>query len=428
MSYPAGTLHIVSLLFLLSLTAGCSLSGDRSPAGSLKEDPALSGRNTEDGIPAHARGFSVEEFTDFTIINVRDPWQGSAGVRFRYVLSDETGRIPDSLAHLPGIQVPVSRVVCMSTTHIAMVEALGRSPSIIGVSGTSYISNEYIRGRISRGEVHDVGADQSLDYERIISLDPDVVFAYGVTAEINGMVKRLGNVGIPVVLNADYLEVEPLGKTEWIRFLASFYGLSDRADSLFRTIETEYIKYREIAGSVPRQPPAGHSPGPAAGSSASSGESSASSLSAAPASGIPRVMTGLPWKDSWYVPGANSFAAAFIRDAGGEYIWQDMESREAAPVDLESVYARGTTADIWINCGSAASLEDIRQTESRLSGMKPFRDGKVFNNTARLNSTGGNDFWEKGVMEPHLVLADLVSIFHPPALPGHELRYYRQLK
>jgi iron complex transport system substrate-binding protein len=138
-------------------------------------------------------------------------------------------------------------------------------------------------------------------------------------------------------------------------------------------------------------------------------------------------MTGLPWKDAWYVPGGKSFAAAFIRDAGGDYLWKDMESHEAAPLSLESVFERGSSSGFWINCGNALSLEDIRQTEARLAKIAPFRNGNVYNNTGRINSSGGNDFWETGVMEPHLILADLIRIFHPELLPGHELKYYRQL-
>ncbi|MEZ5071661.1 MAG: hypothetical protein R2751_12010 [Bacteroidales bacterium] len=30
----------------------------------------------------------------------------------------------------------------------------------------------------------------------------------------------------------------------------------------------------------------------------------------------PRVLTGLPWKDVWYMAGGQSFAARPIRDAG----------------------------------------------------------------------------------------------------------------
>jgi len=371
------------LVFLLCLVQACYSPGNEQVVG---KD---AGSGTTD-----ARGFRIETFPGFTILGVQDPWQGSSGNRLEYVLASDLSLIPDSLMHLPAVQTPVSRVICMSTTHVAMIEALGRTQSIVGISGPHYISNSLIRERVDAGEDLDVGADQSLNYERIVSLKPDLVMAYGITAEVSGMVKRLKDLGITVILNGDYLENEPLGKTEWLRFIAAFYEMGKEADSVFAGIQEEYENYCLLTRDLNDRP---------------------------------GVMTGLPWKDSWYVPGGNSFAAAFIRDAGGEYIWSDVVSREASPVDLESVFARGAVADFWINSGSARSLEDIRATEARLVGFKPFRERTVYNNTARLNETGGNDFWETGVMEPHLILEDLIRIFHPGLLPGHELRYYEEL-
>ena len=370
-------------VLLLALLQACSSPGrENTPTG----------RYTEGCV--YARGFRIKRYRDFSILHVMDPWQGSSGIQFRYVLASDPGTIPDSLGHLVKIQTPVSRVICMSTTHVAMIDALGMTQAIIGVSGADYISNPELKKGIEDGRISDVGADQALDMERIVSLGPDLVFAYGITADVSGMVRRLGNLGIPVILNGDYLENEPLGKSEWLKFMAAFFEMDIWADSIFGEIRDEYEKYREMTGDVDASP---------------------------------RVMTGLPWKDTWYVPGGRSFAAAFIRDAGGQYIWADLDSREAAPVDLESVFARGAGADLWINSGSALSLEDIRQTEARLVHMKPYRDGAVYNNTARLNPGGGNDFWETGVMEPHLILADLIRIFHPELLPEHDLRYYEQL-
>jgi iron complex transport system substrate-binding protein len=343
---------------------------------------------------AYARGFRIDRFNGFTLLHVVDPWQGSSGVHYRYVLAEDPGKIPDSLDFLPSVRIPVNRVICMSTTHLAMIEALGRTGSVVGISGTDYVSNPQLRKKLESGEVKDVGADQTLDIERIISLSPDVLISYGITSEVSNLVQRLGGLGIPVVLNGDYLEREPLGKTEWLKFMAAFFGMDREADSIFSRVVGSYEFYREKASEAATRP---------------------------------NVMTGLPWKDAWYIPGGESFAAAFIRDAGGHYLWEDMKSHEASPVSLESVFARGMKADIWINSGAARSLREIRQADPRLARLKPFQNGMVFNNTARLNAWGGNDFWETGVMEPNRILADLVRIFHPDMLPEYELWYYEKL-
>ena len=67
------------------------------------------------------------------------------------------------------------------------------------------------------------------------------------------------------------------------------------------------------------------------------------------------------------------------------------------------------------------------------SGLKPltdtrcFKNGEVYNNNARTNTAGGNDYYESAVVNPDIVLRDLVKIFHPE-LVQEECVYYKQLK
>ena len=375
-TYPAGLVLAACLLLLSSCKDHAA-------------NPVPAGNNE------YARGFRIEESGACRILHVINPWQGSRAVHLQYILTENPSAIPDSLRHHPVIPLPVTRVVCMSTTHVAMLDALDKSGAIVGISGSDYISNPSVRARLESGEVWDVGADQSLNYELILTLRPDLVMAYGIGAEVSGMVQRLEGLGIPVVLNADYLEDQPLGKTEWIRFVAAFFGREREADSIFSAVSAAYLRYRDLVQGREEKP---------------------------------EVMTGLPWKDAWYIPGGRSFAAAYIRDAGGTYLWEDLDSREAVPLDLEAIYARAAAADIWINCGAAGSLAEIGQTDQRLLRFRPVSTGRVFNNNARVNPAGGNDFWESGVMAPQLVLADLISIFHPEVLPDHALVYYTRLE
>jgi len=376
---------LITCLLITALSPACQHPGGRDSGSSRMLEGELQ----------YARGFRIEKAPDYKILHVINPWQGSRSILFQYILTEDPARVPDSLKKHPVIRIPVNRVVCMSTTHVAMIDALGESDAIVGISGSDYITHKALRSKLETGSVRDVGADQTLNYELILSLRPELVLAYGITAEVSGMVNRLGGLGIPVVLNGDYLEDEPLGKTEWIRFLAAFFDLDKKADSIFNSVASTYGDYKELVRDKREKP---------------------------------SVMTGLPWKDTWYIPGGKSFAAAYIEDAGGTYLWEDLDSREAVPLDLEAIYARAASADLWINCGAAMSLADILETDARLIRFKPAGAGRVFNNNARINPAGGNDFWESGVMAPHLILADLISIFHPEVLPDHELVYYMHLE
>ena len=62
------------------------------------------------------------------------------------------------------------RIVCMSSTHIAMLDAIGETGRVVGVSGIDYISNPDIQAR--RDSVGDVGYEGNINYELLLSLDP----------------------------------------------------------------------------------------------------------------------------------------------------------------------------------------------------------------------------------------------------------------
>jgi len=278
---------------------------------------------------------------------------------------------------------------------LAMINALGKASSLVGLSGSAYVYDPLIAKACERGELADVGYGESLDIERMVGLDPDVVFVYGVEGSEVGIYEKLTELGLPLVYCGEYLESSPLGKAEWIRFFAAFYQLEKEADHLFGRIDSSYQSLARLASGLEDRP---------------------------------GILSGLPWKDSWYVAGGQSFAAKLISDAGADYLWKENTSSEAFPMDLEAVYTKALMADIWINPGAARSLQDIYRVDERFGELEVWKRGRVFNNDARMGPGGGNDYWESGVVRPDLILADLIRIFHPDILPEHESFYYRQLK
>ncbi len=343
----------------------------------------------------YAQGFDIEDFGRYRIANVYNPWQKLDGKQITYFLCDQDSIIPPSRVFDVRINVPVKRVICMSTTHIAMIGALDKLESVKGISGEQYINNPWITDRIREGKIVDIGYEQGLNYELVLALQPDIIIMYGITGEVTSVLNRLTSLGIPVMLNAEYLETAPLAKMEWIKLIACLYDELETATKIFNETEKKYNELKNLTAGIDEKP---------------------------------EVLSGLPWKNTWWVPGGNSFAATFIKDAGGKYIWEDDTSREALPFDMEVVYERASQADIWINSGSAQSIKDILNTDERLQYFKPCVEKKIFNNNARLNASGGNDYWESGVICPDIILKDMISIFHPEILPGHELVYYKRIE
>jgi len=45
-----------------------------------------------------------------------------------------------------------------------------------------------------------------------------------------------------------------------------------------------------------------------------------------------------------------------------------------------------------------------------------------------MGPTGGNDFWETGVIRPDLILSDLITIFHPDIMESDSLYFYQKVE
>jgi len=322
---------------------------------------------------------------------VYNPWQGSRNVKFTYTLTHNE----NNDAHT--VKVPVERVICLSSTHLAFIDFIDEIDKVTGVSGAGFISNKRIRERIDDGQIADVGYQNYLSYEVIAALQPDVIFAYGVDGELGKIEAKLNEMGIKLVYIGEYLEETPLARAEWAVAIAAFFEKSEIAAEKIKTIANEYNQLKNIAANVADKP---------------------------------KVLINAPYRDVWYLPAAKSAVINFLKDAGGEYIFEaeTQNAKESNPTNIEYVHTKALGADIWINQNNETTLEQLKKLDARLANISAFKNKNVYNNNNQLTANGGNDFWESGVTNPQVILKDLIKIFHPQLLPEHQLFYYRKLE
>jgi len=340
--------------------------------------------------------FIIEHHDGYSKLTVLNPWQGAEEVYFDYYIADRLSSLPAGVKKSKIILRKPQRIVCTSTTHISMLDTLGGINLIKAVSGSDFVYNKELRKAIDDGRVRDIGYENGYNTELIYSLDPDLVLVYGVGSESAHDFNRLADMGIPVVFIADYLESHPLARTEWIKVYGEFLDKKEQAGELFTSVRDEYNAVLEkISGVRPDGP---------------------------------RVLLGLPFKDKWFVSPGNSYISRLIEDAGGRYLWADKRSDEAIPMSLEAVCLEAMKADFWLNPGNARSINNIRMLDHRLADLPVNSEGYVFNNIKRINARGGNDYWESGTVNPHILLKDIASILHPGLFPDYELFYYTELR
>jgi iron complex transport system substrate-binding protein len=363
--------------------------------GGNKVKNTIPANNGSEALVSRAGRFTIEKKNGWTEVKIINPWQGATGINQIYNLVRRGSGIPPGIDPLSVIYVPVQKIICMSVTHLAMISALGEERSIKGVSGTGFIFSPDILRKVEKGLIVDVGYEANLNRELILKISPDLIMIYGIGSESSGYVARIKELGIKVIINGDYLETDPLGRAEWIKLFGTLYCKENLADSIFIS---EVDKYTTLKSFISQN-----------------------------ARSRPKVLLGLPFKDTWYISPGNSFISKLISDAGGDYLWKETESSFSMPYGIESVYLRGLTADYWLNIGTVGSKNDISSVDPRLNDLPCFKNGNLFNNIKRITLNGGNDFWESGSLYPHLLLKDIATILHPELFKDQELFYYRKI-
>ena len=373
----------LSLILLLSLAfTGCH---DKSSK--------LDDFNQSLYAPEYASGFDIKgaDGKESVLITVTNPWQGADSVTTWLFIARSGEKVPEGFAGQV-LEGEAKHIVAMSSTHIAMLDAIGEVGRVAGVSGIDYISNPDIQAR--RDSIGDVGYEGNINYELLLSLDPDLVLLYGVNGA-SAMESKLEELDIPFMYVGDYLEESPLGKAEWMVALSEVAGKRGDGEKTFAAIPVRYNALKKkVADS---------------------------------ALGAPSVMLNVPYGDSWFMPSTESYAIRLISDAGGDYIYKKNTGNASKPIDLEEAYLLASDADMWLNVGMLNTLDELKASCPKFVDTRCFKTGNVYNNNARVNSSGGNDYFESAVVHPELVLRDLVKIFHPE-LVEEDFVYYKKLK
>lgn len=345
--------------------------------------------------PRFAERFSVEYFPRYKLVTVTLP----DGPAYRYLLLQCGTPRPAGLDDAELVEIPVRTVVTTSTTELPHLVELELVDRLVGHDDPDYVGSPEVRRRIAAGEVQEVGHETRLNLEILLAVDPELVLMASLGGFETEIVARLRQAGIAAVYVPSFLETTPLGRAEWILFTALFFNREDRAAAAFDEVASRYEELAALGRSARERP---------------------------------TVFTGGPIGDVWHMPGGESFMAHLVEDAGGRYLWDDLATAGSVPLAIESVYERAAGADYWIHPGLWGSLDAVAGADERFTALEAFAQRHVYANDARMNDAGvqgvgGNDYWETGTARPDVVLADLLAIFHPELVPGHELVYHRRL-
>jgi iron complex transport system substrate-binding protein len=290
---------------------------------------------------------------------------------------------------------PVSSVISLSTTHLPHFSKLNVVDKLIGVSDIKQVTTPDFIDRIKAGKVVSVGNNSTVNVEKVLELNPELVTTFGTGNQQTDSFPKLLEAGLKVAINAEYMEDTPLGRSEWLKFTALFFNKEEDAEKIFAEIAKKYEDIATKAKAVKNRP---------------------------------TVFVGFNFKGTWHTPGGNSYVAKYLADAGANYLWSEDKSSGSLPISFEAVFERAANADYWLNLRQSwLSLKDVVTEDNRYGDFNAFKKGNLYNNNARLSPNGGNDYWQSGISNPDVVLSDLIKIFHPEILPNYNLFYYQKV-
>jgi iron complex transport system substrate-binding protein len=314
-----------------------------------------------------------------------------------YIVTEDTsgfGKLPE---HVQLVKVPCKRVATLSSIYTTVLCELGDLDRIVAVDNMDYTNNPDIIEKFKRGEIVELAKTPKVDLEKTVSLNPDMIFSFGMGNPEEDMDPKLVQAKIPIAIALDHKEEKIFARAEWIKFFGIFMKKEKQADSIFRKVEKNYLELKRISEKVAVKP---------------------------------TVFNEIKYGDTWYVPGGNSYMAELLRDAGADYLWKEDKSYGSFPLSFEQVYVKAKDGDYWINLALIRSKEEMLAFDKRYSEFKAFKTGNLYNNTKITNDKGYSIYWETGMIHPDRILSDLVQIFHPElkSQVKNDLYYYEQIK
>ncbi|NRD19771.1 ABC transporter substrate-binding protein [Winogradskyella eckloniae] len=350
---------------------------------------------TKKTVLKYAQGFSITAFSNYKTLEITKAWP-QAKKKYTYLLltKAQASKTTYNSDDYDGVIItPVKSTVVTSTTHIPALELLGVEKTLTGFPGTDYVSSQKTRALIDSKKIRELGKNEGINTEVLLELNPDVVIGFGVDG-VNKTFEVIKKSGTPVIYNGDWVEGSALAKAEWIKFFGVLYNKEKEADSIFNSIEKDYLAAKQIAKQ------ATHSP---------------------------TVLSGAMEQEVWYLPNGSSAEAQFLKDANANYLWKETTGNGSLALSFESVLVKAKDANIWLSPSYYSSFEQLKNANALYANFEAFKTKNIYTFSNKTGATGGVLYYELGTARPDLVLKDLIKIIHPELLPTYTPSFFEKL-
>lgn len=325
----------------------------------------------------YARNLTIVKYDGYAEVSLSDPWNNGKTLH-RYALVPKGKEIPAELNQhgLTLVHVPVEKAVVGTSVLCGLIDCLGCRDAITGVCDVQYVNIPFVQEGCRAGRIADCGSGLSPTLEKIIDIEPEAIFLSPF--QNSGGYGRIEELDVPIVEMADYMETSALGRAEWVRFYGMLLGAEQQADSLFDSVEKNYLRLQQMAASAPTRP---------------------------------SLLMDKQTSSVWYTPAGQSTVGRVICDANIQYAWSDTGQGGSLPLPLETIIEKAGDADLWLfryNSPQAITYQSLLSENEAYGQLKPF-----INKSAYGCNTATSTFYEDTPFHPDMLLRDFICIAHP---------------
>lgn len=278
-------------------------------------------------------------------------------------------------------QIPITNFSIDSTLPVAFLELLGafRGLKSVAVDG-NYVSSSCLLKYQAQGLVTSINGS--------VSSVTDKYTLYFISPPLSGPPDNRTN----VVLFDATLDPGPLKRAEWIKYLATFLNLEERANRVYESIRNTYQCFNGSQSNAVKKP-------------------NLAWLDYSTFSGSP----------IWTISNA-TYKIQFGADAGGvNPTYTKRSFNMSVPSDVDAFHKILSELDVVLDESYAQSPPDYKFAKFCSNANISINDStfpfvashNVWRNDKRIGKSLGLDWFEGGVAQPQVVLHDLLGILHP---------------
>lgn len=304
---------------------------------------------------------------------------------------------PEGFPQARVVTVPARRLATANHSILSSIVRLGATDRLVGIANKLSITEPTIRRLALANLIAEVGSGTHSNIEMAMAMQPDVYFTFYSAYPQGNLHPRLWELGVHALPMADHMEPTPLGRAEWLSYLAVLLNRERSAAHYLATVERDYEQLRALTADVTDRPV---------------------------------VMTGSSeTRDIWDLRGHQNNFAALIHDAGGRYFWDEGGASSYVRPSYERVLHASDRAVLWIGGPNrVAGLDDLVAADARHAFMRPVQLQRVYALDRDGLGTWTYPWVDQSLDRPDAILADLIRVIHPGIAYAHRDVFIRTLE